>query len=68
MELFASCINEETIRKYFAARHKLDNLLIHEELYWKQPVKAFWLEDGDSNSKLFHAYATTRKKVIKFLI
>lgn len=37
-------------------------MLVHEEAYRRQRAKSFWLLDGDTNSKYFHAYATTRKK------
>lgn len=43
-------------------RGKLDELLVHEEVYWKQRAKSFWLLEGDSNSRYFHAFATSRKK------
>lgn len=36
--------------------------MVHEEAYWQQRAKSFWLLDGDSNSKYFHVFATTRKK------
>lgn len=63
LESFAECDKEENTRKYFEAKHQLNELLVHEEVYWKQRDKAFWLEDGDSNSKFFHAFANARKKI-----
>lgn len=36
--------------------------MLSEELYWQQRAKSFWLQDGNSNSRYFHAYATSRRK------
>lgn len=63
LESFVECDNEENTRRYFEARHQLNELLVHEEVYWKQQANSFWLEDGDSNSKFFHAFANARKKI-----
>lgn len=41
----------------------MNKILINEELYWKQRVTIFWLNNGDSNSRFFHAYTITRKKL-----
>lgn len=40
----------------------LSSLLIQEEDFWKQRAKAFWLRDGDMNTRFFHATASARKK------
>ena len=34
-------------------------------MYWKQRAKAFWLENGDLNTKFFHAQALGRKAANK---
>lgn len=54
--------DEEGIRCYFTEKNRLDVLLKDEEFYWQQRAKAFWLSEGDTNSKFFHAYASARKK------
>lgn len=36
---------------------------MHDKNYWKQRAKAFWLIQGDTNSKFLHATASTRKKI-----
>lgn len=48
---------------YFDEKDKLNELLIHEETYWQQRAKSFWLKEGDTNSKYFHAAASSRKKL-----
>lgn len=55
--------DEEGIKLYFEEREKLNELLLHEEVYWKQRAKLFWLKEGDLNTKFFHAQATKRKKI-----
>ncbi|KAL8109869.1 hypothetical protein AgCh_025820 [Apium graveolens] len=55
--------NEMGINPYFEERKRLHELLLHEEVYWKQRAKTFWLQEGDSNSRYFHAHASQRKKL-----
>lgn len=54
--------DDDGIQLYFDAKEKLNGLLLHEESYWKQRAKIFWLEEGDTNSKFFHAAASSKKK------
>ncbi|XP_074323146.1 uncharacterized protein LOC141660083 [Apium graveolens] len=56
-------VDDDGIKQYFAEKSKLDEILYHEELYWRQRAKAFWLTEGDTNSKFFHSAATKRKKL-----
>ncbi|XP_074372587.1 uncharacterized protein LOC141713189 [Apium graveolens] len=51
------------IQMYFEEKDKLDEILKHEEAYWQQRAKKFWLKDADTNSKKFHAAASNRKKL-----
>lgn len=54
--------DEEGTQLYFEENEKFNEILLHEELYWKQHVKSFWLAEGDTNSKFFHAAASSRIK------
>lgn len=55
--------DDDRVQSYFEEKDKLHELLIHEEAYWQQRAKNFWLKDGDTNSKFFHAAASSRKKL-----
>ncbi|KAL8158345.1 hypothetical protein AgCh_002874 [Apium graveolens] len=63
INLYEDCAIDDRTKKYFEEKSKLDELLMHEEVYWKQIAKSFWLLDGDSNTKFFHVFATTRKRL-----
>lgn len=52
--------DDDGIQLYFDEKEKLNELLLNEELYWKQRAKTFWLEARDTNSKFFHASASSR--------
>jgi hypothetical protein len=47
---------------YLATRDKMSLLLAQEDAYWRQRAKIHWLQNGDSNTKFFHAMASMRKK------
>ena len=58
-------VSERTLR-----RRELEDLLLKEEVQWRQKSKVKWIKEGDCNSKFFHRMTTRRrnKKFIKSLI
>lgn len=50
------------MQQYFTEKNKLNELLFHEEVYWKQHAKTFGLAEGDANTKFFHVNASARRK------
>ncbi|RVW91061.1 Transposon TX1 uncharacterized 149 kDa protein [Vitis vinifera] len=48
---------------------ELEELILREEIHWRQKAKVKWVKDGDCNSKLFHKVANGRqnRNFIKFL-
>lgn len=53
--------SEEEYREMEALNTKLCTLLVQEETFLRQRSKSFWMRDGDTNSRYFHASATTRQ-------
>lgn len=62
ISFYEGWVNEDQTKRYFEERSKVEELLTHEEAYWKQREQSFRLQDGDSNFKFFHAFAMTRKR------
>ena len=46
---------------------EINELLVKENRMWRQRVKAFWLVEGDMNSRYFHSRATQRHQRNKIL-
>lgn len=64
-EVIGSLVNrtdDVALKLYFDERNKINELLFHEEVYWKQRAKTFWLVEGDENTKFFHANASSKRK------
>ena len=48
---------------------ELEEIIMREEIHWRQKAKVKWVNDGDCNSKLFHKVANGRRyrNFIEFL-
>lgn len=55
--------DETRVNEFRATRDHMVQLLIREKSFWRQGSKVFWLQDGDLNTRFFHASTTSRSKV-----
>ncbi|KAJ9707046.1 hypothetical protein PVL29_002163 [Vitis rotundifolia] len=42
-------------------RGELEELILREEIHWRQKVRVKWVKEGDCNSKFFHKVANDRR-------
>lgn len=50
---YEHCVDEEQQDGISRGKNRLEEIIVHEEIYWKQRAKSFWLLEGDLNSKFF---------------
>jgi len=62
MERCRGSMQSSEVSRYEEARTKMGILLAQEEAFWKQRSKIYWLKEGDTNSRFFHAMANTKKR------
>ncbi|KAL8133721.1 hypothetical protein AgCh_008966 [Apium graveolens] len=61
--------DDGSVKQFLIEKERLNEILMHEEIYWKHRAKLFWLKEGDANTRFFHACASVRRKTthLKFL-
>lgn len=60
-----TCLKSDPYQNYHGIRvveMQIDDFLRDEEIYWRQRSKAFWLKEGDHNTRYFHAKASSMKR------
>lgn len=62
IEAFCSAFEDVEKPHMLDLQNNLASLLLQEDIYWKQRSKIFWLKEGDTNNKFFHAATSTRRR------
>lgn len=66
LEVFRNRTDVDGVKRFDELKAELIRLLAQEEDYWRQRAKLFWLTEGDSNTRFFHASASARRKINRF--
>ena len=63
-------LNSDLVLERTLKRRELEDVLLKEEVQWRQKSRVKWIKEGDCNSKFFHRMTNGRRnrKFIKSLI
>lgn len=51
-----------SVKLVLEERKKLAEIYVQKEVFWRQPSKQLWLQEGDRNIKFFHSATKLRRK------
>ncbi|XP_043710215.1 uncharacterized protein LOC122659132 [Telopea speciosissima] len=54
---------EETRRNLLESKKVLQEVLLQEEIFWRQKSRVQWLKEGESNTKFFHTMVNFRRGI-----
>jgi hypothetical protein len=60
-----SPISQDKVLEETRLRCHLEHLEELKNIKWRQTAHAWWLKDGDQNTRYFHFFAIARKKITK---
>ncbi|KAL6328062.1 hypothetical protein AAG906_033333 [Vitis piasezkii] len=62
-------LNSDLLSQRASRKGELEELILREEIHWRQKAKVKWVKEGDCNSKFYHKVANGRRnrKYIKEL-
>ena len=62
-------LSSELLVQRALRKGELEELILREEIHWRQKARVKWVKEGDCNSKFFHKVANGRRnrKFIKEL-
>lgn len=61
IERLQVCTDIISVERTEELKRVLLKMLAQEEDHWKQIAKLLWLQEGDANTRFFHAHANARK-------